>query len=150
MSISKKSFLSVLKSVFMVLLCAVIISVPVLDVYRVSAVSETAIAIGATVAVAVALGVVQGGTSAIIQTIGSDAGIRQRLAAVGEACVQGGKRKYRMTLAAASVFKAYLMDRLGLKHDVPTTAAPVTQPVTEPNLFQFNTVEYPSQRIIYG
>ena len=134
----------------MVLLCAVIISVPVLDVYRVYAVSETAIAIGTTVAVAVALGVVQGGTSAIIQTIGSDAGIRQRLATVGVACVEGGKRKFRMSLLAASLFKAYIMDRLGLKHDVPTTAAPVTQPVTEPNIFQFNTVEYPAEMISYG
>lgn len=147
---SKMSFLSVLKSVFMVLLCAVIISVPVLDSYRAYAISETVIAVGCLVGMMAACGLIQGSVSGTTFNLATDPYLRQAASNFCLDVADGAKHLYRTSLGQLKRFKAYCMDKLGLSHDVPTTAAPQTQPVTEPDIFQFNFTEYPASRISYA
>ncbi len=150
MDYSKKSFLSVIKSVFMVFLCAVIISMPILDAYRAHAISETVAIVGGIIACAVAVGVIQGAVNGATYNLTTDAGIRQKFALLADSVVEGGKKKYRMSLAALQIFKCYLMDRLGLAREGTTSAASQTQPTIDPNVFHFDFAEYPASNITYN
>lgn len=146
----KKNTIQVLKSVFMVLLCAVIVAVPVLDSYRAYAVSETVIAVGCLLGIMACCGIIQGSVSGTTYNLATDMYLRQAASSFCTDVADGAKHLYRTTVGQLKRFKAYCMDKLGLSHDVPTTAAQQTQPVTEPNLFQFNFAEYPADKISYG
>ena len=150
MSASKKSFFSVLKSVFMVLLCAVIISVPVLDSYRAYAISETVAIVGGIVCICAALGIVQGSVGGTTQNLVTDPYIRQKVANFGETVIDGAKVNFRWTIGQLKRFKAYVSDRLGLAHNVPTTVPSTTEAVSAPDVFQFNFEEYPASNIVYA
>ena len=144
-----KTILPVVKSVFLVLLCALIVAVPVLDAYRAYAISETVVAVGCLVGIMAACGIIQGSVNGTTYNIATDPYLRQAARNFCTDVSDGAKHIYRTTVGQLKRFKAYVMDKLGLSHDLPTTAQP-SQTVTVPNLYQFDFAEYPAEKITYA
>ena len=147
---SKKSFISGVKSVFIVLLCAVLISMPIIDTYRAHAIAGVDDAALCSVGIAICSGLLIGASIELASALVTDPYIQQKTYEFGEMVVDGSKNAFRMTVGALKRAKAYLFDRLNIKHDIPTSAPTTPEPVTPPNIFEFNTVEYPASKITYG
>ena len=150
MSITKKSFLSFIKSFFIVCFCIVLVSMPILDAYRAYAIAGVDDAALCSIGIAVGTGLLIGASMTLASQICTDPYIQQKTAEFGQTVTDGSKKIFRTTVGWLKQAKAYMCDRLGIKHDVPTTVATTAEPVTAPNLFEFNTVEYPSNKITYG
>ena len=149
MSITKKSFFSFIKSFFIVCICVVILSMPIIDAHRAYAIAGIDDAVLCSVGVALAGGLLVGASMTLASKICTDPYIQQKTAEFGQTVTDGSKKIFRTTVGKLKQAKAYLFNRLDIKHDVPTPVPTTSEPVTPPNIFDFNTVEYPSDNITY-